>query len=146
MRTTLLVTLAILSVGYIIIGVFSGERWLAPNDELKTLLKFYSELATAEDTHFDSHGTYADFDRIVGTGTGRSRVQSRCQAGYCFEVRGDGRKYTIRILPDRTSSRSGLMSLYADETRVIRVAYGQPIADASSAVLSQEEVRRFWPK
>ena len=145
MRSKILYVVAGLFVLSLLIGVVVREKWSTPADELKIVLGYYQVIATGQRAYFETHGRYADFQQLLGSGAGKYRLHSQCEALYCFEVRGAESKYSIRIFPDRRISPSRHLSLYADETRIIRVTYGLPDAHAGSDVLSQEEISRFQP-
>lgn len=149
MNHKLLSALVAIFVLLLLLVIFVRERWTTPADELKTVLGYYTFLLGREQANFEMHGAYVELRDLLGRGTGRYRVTSKCQDGYCFEVHAikeaTKASYTIRIFPNRNtpSDRRHLISLYADETQIVRVSYGSPPADSTSAALSPAEMRRF---
>lgn len=125
--------------------VFLRERWTTPVDELKTVLAYYKTLEASERFHFKSQGRYVELGDLFGEGSGKYRITSECQGGYCFQVQATGDKYSIRVFPNKNAPNNGgrLMSLYADETGVVRTAYGSPQGDSNSSILAQDVMRRF---
>ena len=140
----------IISIGVLVVGVvlyaFTHERWTTPSTELKTVLGYHNSLQLAEKSSFDHFGHYVGIDEIIGRSHGKYGLTSKCQDSYCFDVSGEHNRYTIKIVPDKNNRKShNLVSLYSDETKVIRVTYGSPVANATSARLSPKEIQRFTP-
>ena len=123
-----------------------GEHWTTPADELKTTLSIYKDLKTSENSHFQDHGSYADFAEIQhsSSGGGVQASVAHCRDGYCSEISASRAKYTIQIFPEPGGSGRHL-SLFADETGIVRSAYGSPKASRRSPPLTDEELRRFGP-
>jgi hypothetical protein len=145
MRFRLLAVLATVFVLLLLVHLSVTERWTTPADELKTVLRFHRSLTTAQRAYREAHGRYANLEDLLRSGAGTSRIETECEELYCFEVRGTSTGYSIRIHPDSRADdvRRRHVSLYSDETEVIRIAFGLPHADATSDRLSAENIRRF---
>lgn len=132
----------------LLLALLLGELWTTPVHELRTVLGYCRFLQVQEDAHLGSHGRYANLKDLLGRGSGKYRVAFECQDGYCFHVEATERGYSIRIFPNRNLPKGSrrLVSLYADETQVVRVSYGSTPADSTSAVLSNAEIQRFKPR
>jgi hypothetical protein len=134
-------------IGFIVLySLLIRERWTTPADELRAVLGFQHQLATLEVNSVQVSGRYAALDTILNSAlnTGRFRIADKCQSGYCFFVDLRGNGYSIRIRP-QDKAKANFLSIYADETGVVRVSYGQPQADEQSPRLSSEELRRYMP-
>ena len=146
------ILLALISV-CIILGlflIFVGERWTTPANELKTTLGYYHKLARMEEYHLQRYGKYGDLQELLRTSlAGReSSVAGTCEGGYCFNVSAKDEGYSIWIFPDASDTRPKrlrALSLYADQTRIVRASYGLPRAGRASPALSDDELSRFKP-
>src|SRR5436189_6466355 len=116
----------------LLLPIVFSERWTTPADELRAILGYYRFLETREQSHFETHGRYAELRDLFGDKSGGFRVTSECQDGYCFQVHSTKDKYSISIVPNKAvqKARLRLMSLYADESRVVRPKNGSPTADS----------------
>lgn len=126
--------------------IFVGEQWTTSAEELRVVLGYARSLREMQDKYFQAHGSFGELDDLIllgRFGSGRHRVLSKCQGGYCFEVTTAGEKYTLRVIPDRNAPGSRYVSVYSDQSGVIRMSYGSPAADFRSRALSEAEVQRF---
>jgi hypothetical protein len=127
-----------------------NEHWTTPGDELRIILVYHDYLTNKQEEYFSLNHSYADLRQLYGSMANPRHVAHDCQNGYCFEVKGGVETYSISIFPDVDRSSKGIknarhMSLYSDQTKVIRMAYGSR-AGEMSRVLKHEFIRRFAPK
>lgn len=126
------------------------EKWTTPGDELKVLLGYYANINRLEQEQRQIRGTYVDLADLSRSdhGNGDFQVRSECEGSYCSQISRQYNGYQLRIVPHGdalASQRHRRMSLYADQTGLIHVSYGFPLADEHSPTLSSEELRRFTP-
>lgn len=146
-----LLVAALATIGSLILYmVLVHERWTTPADELSMTLSCYSHLEGMEQDHFRRYGRYADLQEILSSSSTSMKrtIGKSCEDGYRFDVVATGLGYSISIMPDEVaqSGRHRSLSLYADETHVVRASYGLPRANKQSTILSEREIRRFMPR
>ena len=142
--------IAIAVAGTLMLSGCIVEKWTTPADELKVLLGYYAHIKRLEQEQRQIRGTYVDLVNLSRTDQdkGEFRVRSECEGGYCFKLSAHHEGYQLRIVPHRdvlASLQPRRMSLYADQTGLVHISYGHPLADEHSPTLSSEELRRFTP-
>ncbi len=125
--------------------VFVREQWTTPADELRVCLHLYHQVEELEQLHLHTFGTYAGLQELLESAPRRAKhdLSGRCQDGYCLQVLGGGKTYAILVVPDRTFSGNRTLSLYGDQTGIVRASFGLPRADQNSPALSPKELGRF---
>lgn len=137
--------IAALCLVLVVAALFLRERWTTPSDEARAVLRYYSVLEEAEREYRHDHSRYGNLQELLHDGRMENLGQLGCQDGYCFMVTAGENTFEIRVIPDRSDERHRFrrMSLFADQTGTVRVAYGTPFADSNSTVLSSTELNKL---
>jgi hypothetical protein len=137
-----------LSLLGLLVGCAMDRFTTTPAIELRSALGYYKQLEAMESSYFRANGKFGDLHAILpfASGSGEFRVREACQGGYCFTVTPSSRGYVIRITPHKADGfQDRLLSLYGDETHVIRAHYGRPAADEHNQALSREQIEQYTP-
>jgi hypothetical protein len=97
---------------------------------------YLRQIRAAESTYFQTHGRYGKLSELWPNSAipaERSMVGGNF-AGFRFDVEPKGTKYTVTIWP---ASKERIVSLYSDETGIVRVAFRGQQATASSPVIHE---------
>jgi len=138
-------------IGFVILlaavalALWSAERWTTPADELRTVLGLAKAASEYESGYRLRHGSYAPLGPLSNDDSRPAPYETPpgCEKGYCLMIEANTDSYVLQITPQR--GRGKMISLYSNETGVVRIAYGSPVASVQSPVLSDESLRRFTP-
>lgn len=118
------------------------ESYTTPADEMKEILPVARQVVDMQRRYFQAKGEYASVAELM------IMAGVDVPENYTLEVESDLRAFRLVISPEHEGEDGGSrrLSVYADESGIIRYHYGPGRASGSSRAVPQNWItaRRFW--
>ena len=104
------------------------------------LIDYTKQIMQGEEIFRNSNHTYCSLEKLIKEGLVDSKLADGKELDYDFELIFTAERYTLRVKPEEnTQSISDVMSLFLDESKVIRVSVDpKALANANSSPLYQK--------